>query len=306
MTVAVDADPILLRRIEELAVSLAQEAGAIATEALKRAIIVNYKPDDRGRDNIYNPVSEVDHAVEEIVRARIGSEFPDHGIIGEEVDSHPHVDAEWVWVIDPIDGTANFVNGFPLFAVSIGVLRAGRPIVGAVWCSTSHILRPGVYHAHAGGPLHLDGIEVIAERETKVRRALAAAPGGSTAGNRLWDHRVTGSTAVEIAFVAAGVFRAAPFRAPLIWDVAGGIVLVRAAGREVWIRSARGTWSPFDRFEAPVRLADQKETRAPSLRDWRATIVAGTTEATAYQRERWRTPSRWWRTRRWVRQRIRR
>ena len=46
---------------------------------------------------------------------------------------------------------ANFVNGFPLFAASIGVLHQGRPLVGAVWCSTSHALRAGVYHARAGG-----------------------------------------------------------------------------------------------------------------------------------------------------------
>ena len=59
--------------------------------------------------------------------------FPDHGIIGEEVSESADPDCEYVWVVDPIDGTSNFVNGFPLFASSIGVLHQGRPIIGAVW-----------------------------------------------------------------------------------------------------------------------------------------------------------------------------
>lgn len=300
---AAAVDTGVLERIEELATTLAREAGAVASGALQRAIVVDYKPDNRGRDNVYNPVSEVDRAVEDFVRTRIAEAFPDHAIIGEEVDVHPDEDAEWVWVVDPVDGTTNFVNGFPLFAVSVGVLYRGRPVVGAVWCATTHLLRPGVYHAHEGGPLCIDGVAMASERATKVRRALAAAPGGASAGNQRWDHRVTGSTSVEITYVAAGIFVAAPFRAPFVWDVAGGIVLVRAAGREVWIRDQRGQWSPFERFEAPARLpGDVKEQRAPSVRDWRATIIAGTAEATSFQRERWRDPPLSFRIRRRLRQ----
>jgi myo-inositol-1(or 4)-monophosphatase len=62
-----------------------------------------------------------------------------------------------VWAIDPIDGTTNFVNGFPLFAASIGMLHRGCPVVGAIWCSTSYALRAGVYHARAGGALRFEG-----------------------------------------------------------------------------------------------------------------------------------------------------
>ncbi len=287
------AAPPDLERIEALAATLAAEAGAFVIDRLEREILVEYKDDAKGKENTADPVSEVDRAVEALLRSRVAVEFPSHVVIGEEDATLPEPDTEFVWVLDPVDGTANFVNGFPLFAVSIGVLQHGRPVVGAVWCATTHALNHGVYHAYEGGPLRLDGREVRPERATQVKRALAAAPGGSSAGTKAWDHRVTGSMAIEGAYVAAGVFVAAPFWVPKIWDVAAAVVLVRAAGREAWTRDGAG-WKPFERFEAPARLpAHVKEQRLPSVRDWRGAIIVGTAEGTAAIRERVRKPSFW-------------
>jgi myo-inositol-1(or 4)-monophosphatase len=278
-----------LAEVEALAVELARAGGAEAALALEREVVVDYKPDARGKES-HDPVSEVDRTVEDLVRRRVGQRFPSHAILGVEVEEHPAAGAEWVWVIDPVDGTANFVNGFPLFAVSVGVLRDGRPVAGAVWCATTHALRPGVYHAHEGGPLRLDGVEVSSVHAGGVKRRLAAAPGGSGAGTRDWDHRVTGSMAVEGAYVAAGVFAAAPFWAPRLWDIAGVVPLVRAAGLEAWTRGRDG-WTPVERFEAPDRLPRRSgEERAPSLRDWRQPVIVGTAEACAAIRRGVRRP----------------
>jgi myo-inositol-1(or 4)-monophosphatase len=93
-----------------------------------------------------------------------------------------------------------------------------------------------------------------------------------------WDHRVTGSAAIECAFVAAGPFNSAIFFSPSIWDVAAGVLLVRAAGLEVFERAParnRGkgsAWRPFERFHAPERV---KDDRAPSVRDWRGALLLG-------------------------------
>ena len=75
------------------------------------------------------PVSEVDLACEELARSLIRNRFPDHGIIGEELGAE-YSDAEFVWTINPIDGTQNLVNRIPTFGTILGLLHRGRPILG--------------------------------------------------------------------------------------------------------------------------------------------------------------------------------
>lgn len=254
----------LIHRIEHVAVELAQLAGAEITSALRREIAVRYKGETDGA--VRDPVSDVDQSVESLIRARLVKEFPDHGIIGEEVDEPPDPARDIVWAVDPIDGTSNFVNGFPMFAGSIGVLHRGWPIVGAVWCSTGHLLRPGVYHARAGGPLRFDHEAAVPRSVPASRRYLAGEP-VRTAGEFPWDVRQTGSAAIECAFVAAGLLRVARFRSPNIWDVAAGTILVAAAGGSVCFNSGAG-WQDFDRFTVPA-------DREGGLRRWRASLMVG-------------------------------
>ena len=294
-------DDGLLAEIEEAALDLARLAGAEITDALQREISVEYKTEARGDSAPTDPVSDVDRAVEQLLRERLRERFPDHGIVGEEVDEHPSPDREFLWVVDPVDGTTNFVNGFPLFASSIGVLHRGRPVVGAVWCSTSHELRPGVYHARLGGRLYFEQRPVTPGRPASgVSRQLAAAPDGAAGRLRGWDNRVTGSAAIECAFVAAGIFNSALFWAVRLWDVAAGATLLRAADREVWVRG-RGGWAPLERFEPPSRI---REDREPTLRDWRQPLLAGEREAVELLSQRARGPSLWrrlrFRLRRWA------
>lgn len=268
-----------LRQLEQTAVELVRLAGAEIQNALYRPFAVSYK-DEPGDDRGWrNPVSEVDRATEMLVRARLAERFPQHDIIGEELDERPGRGADFVWAVDPIDGTSNFVNGFPLFAASVGLLHRGFPVVGATWCSTSHALQSGVYHAHHGGGLCFEGRAIRPRLDRQLRRHLAAEPCEAnldpTFGHDLpWDTRHTGSTAIECAFTAAGLLRLARLPGPKLWDCAGGVALVRAAGGEVRML-VEGAYRPFDRFEPPVphgaALAD--------LRYWDGALVLGDPEA---------------------------
>lgn len=254
----------LLAEIERTAVELAQLAAAEITTALGRTLAVRYKGAD---ESLRDPVSEVDQRVEELVRARLAERFPDHDIVGEELEEHHGTSRDVVWVLDPIDGTANFVNGFPLFAASIGVLHHGRPVVGALWCSTSHALRPGVYHARAGGAFCFEQEPIAVRRNVAVRRHLAGDPVGQEHPGLPWDARKTGSAALECAFVAAGLLRATRFERPNVWDVGGGLALVEAAGGAVRVLGPEG-WQPFSGFGS-----------AEELRVWRRPLILGEPEA---------------------------
>jgi len=260
-----------LRDIEQLAVELADIAGNEITTALGGLLAVRYKTAATDDTLWRDPVSEVDSRVETMIRKRLAEEFPDHDIIGEEFDARRR-EHDFVWVVDPIDGTANFVNGLPLFAASIGVLHKGRPVVGALWCSVSHALRAGVYHAAAGNKLRFDGADVTPKVNPDVRRKLAGVP-ELTSQDAFWETRKTGSAALECALVAAGLLQAARFASPNIWDVGGGLALVQAAGGVVRQYQGDG-WTPMYRFEphtGPDGTSD--------LRYWRRAIVAGRADA---------------------------
>jgi len=284
-------DAATLAAIEALAIELAREGGRQATEGLAREISVDYKTDaKKDGDAPRDPVSEIDHAVEAMVRERVGERFPGHDVIGEEVELHPDQIEDFVWVVDPVDGTANFVNGYPLFCVSIGILHHGVPVVGAIWCASTHALHPGVYHAHRGGGLQFDDAPFGGVPSTDVRRRLSAAPGGSPGRLQHWDNRVTGSAAIELAFVAAGIFQSAWFGGLKIWDLAAGVLLIQEAGGRVSHRRA-AAFEAFTKFEAPSEV---KEDRAPSLRDWRGLIIVGTEEAVSTLEERLNRRASWW------------
>jgi myo-inositol-1(or 4)-monophosphatase len=225
--------------------------------------------------SLRDPVSEIDRNVEILIRGRLATHCPDHGIIGEELAERSGRNSDFVWAVDPIDGTTNFVNGFPLFAASIGVLQRGRPVVGAVWCSVSHALRAGVYHAREGGSLRFDGEDVTPKVNAAVLRRLAGVPVVANTDEVGWETRKTGSAALECALVAAGLLEVSRFAAPNIWDVAAGIALVQAGGGVA--REYDGArWSPMDTF-TPLARGQEK----PDLRFWRRALVVGTPQAVA-------------------------
>lgn len=265
-----------LSAIEEHAVRMASEAGALLMNLFRGPLDVEYK--DRQRRD---PVSRADRQAEEYLRRTIQDRFPAHAILGEEGKDAGPSDAEYTWVLDPLDGTTNYINGLPLFAVSVGVLRWGHPAVGVIWTATSPKGGPGVFSARAGGGARLDGVAITIEDAGESKRPvqrLAAVPGGAgmmlafgrPPGGRPGDPRTLGSIAVEAAYVAAGVLQSAVFMRPKIWDVAAGVTIVREAGGSALTREAK-LWHELTYFRRP---RDRAGAVKP-LRDWNAPLVVG-------------------------------
>lgn len=254
--------------IEDTLLMLAQELGERIEQAVPELRTVHYKKKSGESDHPADPVSEVDRALERFVRDEVSGRFPDHSIIGEEYPNLVEGD-RYVWVVDPVDGTTNFVNGFPMFAGSIGVLDRGRPIAGAIWTSTSHNLRPGVYHAVGDRELRFDGAPLRRRRvDSSNRRFLVGDPKGA-AHRAGWDSRLTGSAALECALVAAGILHASLLIRPNIWDVAAGVALVTAANERAMVRPAGSSeWTPLESFGGA-------DTSVASLAQWSGDLMIG-------------------------------
>jgi histidinol phosphatase-like enzyme (inositol monophosphatase family) len=101
-------------------------------DAARAAILPHYRTDPAVEDKVdASPVTLADRGAEAAMRALLAAEVPDHGIVGEEF-GREREDAEWVWVLDPIDGTKSFVVGRPTFCTLIGLLYQGEPVLGII------------------------------------------------------------------------------------------------------------------------------------------------------------------------------
>lgn len=114
----------VLREFEAFAMLLADEAREISLNYFCRKLDVETKLDE-------SPVTIADREIESHIRARLAERFADHGILGEE-HGRDRIDAEYVWVIDPIDGTRSFITGWPIWGTLLALLHRGEPVLGLI------------------------------------------------------------------------------------------------------------------------------------------------------------------------------
>ncbi len=133
-----------------LAHELADTAGDVIRRYFRVPVPVDIKPDK-------SPVTLADRDAETAIRERIAAHHPDHGVIGEEFGAD-RPDAEWVWIIDPIDGTAGFMTGEPVFGTLIALAHRGKPVVGIIDQPISRERWLGI----AGQPTTLNGETITA------------------------------------------------------------------------------------------------------------------------------------------------
>ena len=266
--------PDVLRPIEEAAVAIAHEGGALILDRFRSTLTVEFKGGHKD-----DPVTEVDRAVEAQVLERVKRDFPDHAVLGEEGTSHGPAGADFVWAIDPLDGTTNFINGLGIFCCSIGVLWRGMPVVGAVFLRGGRHAVAGVHHARRGGGAFFEGepfrFEVtslpVGSRVTSMPAGLTGVD-GRRGRHQFGTARTLGSAAAELVFTAEGTFQVGIFHSLRIWDVAAGAALCREAGADVWTRPDRGgPWRPLKH----LRGASDRAPSLDELRGWNDWLAAG-------------------------------
>lgn len=199
-------------------------------------------------------VTDLDHDLETLIRSRLGARFPDDALTGEEYaaagGSGPRR-----WSIDPIDGTGNLVHGLPLWAISIGLIDAGEPVLGLIAVPPLHEM----FWATKGGGAWRDGERLTAEDGQSLHtqdniclgtNALRAVDPRSLPG-RLRD---LGSACCELAFVACNRLKACTFLGEATHDVAAGAVIVAEAGCRFGTIDGRLLSASEFVAETPVRV----------------------------------------------------
>ncbi len=194
------------------------------------------RPRDVTRKGVGDFVTAVDVAAEAILRAALARLLPEAGFLGEE--SKPtDLDRDWLWVVDPIDGTSNFANGLPHFAVSVALLWRGQPLLACLHCSPENALYLA-RHRHGATrdgkrlrmrPGRLDDAAMIGCQWFRGQQDLRFVQRLQQRGSRI---RTLGSTVTQLADVACSRLDANVQEQGRVWDIAAaGLVVVEAGGR---------------------------------------------------------------------------
>ncbi len=223
-----------LNQIQEIAIGWAREVGKIHLSYFRGTNL-----GIETKSNIYDVVTRADKQGEAFLLEQIQKLFPDHAVLGEESGAHAGT-GDYLWVIDPLDGTNNFSQGLPVFTVSIGLQYKGEAVLGVVYAPYFDEL----YTAVKGGGAYLNGKSL----RVSAKSALAESVLGTgfpydkdvnpdnNAGNlvsilpSLRGIRRMGSAAYDLACVAAGFLDGYWELALHPWDICAGALLVEEAG----------------------------------------------------------------------------
>lgn len=238
-----------------LAIQAGRDAGALLRDRLAQPRAVQFKgPVDL--------VTDADRASEALIAGRIRAAFPDHRLIGEEGargagsgDDTPGELSPYGWLIDPLDGTTNYAHGYPHFAVSIGLEREGRMLLGVIYDP----MRDELFVAERDAGATRNGHPISVSTQDELLRSLLATgfPYDLTQraeSDAIWQAfngacqgvRRDGSAALNLCYVACGRVDAFWERPLQPWDIAAGSLVIEEAGGVV-TDYLGGGWDPYRR-----------------------------------------------------------
>ncbi|MFW6447956.1 MAG: inositol monophosphatase family protein [Halobacteriota archaeon] len=222
------SEPGGLERAHAIATEAARSVGGPLRELHGRTEQVEYKTDK------YDLVTEADYQSERIITSIIEYEFPEHNVHSEE-DIHRDAGSRYTWLIDPLDGTGNYANGNPNYAVSIALVDGDEPVVGVVYAPETDEL----FSAVQGGPAYRNGHRISTTDRDRLDESVFMS--GYDPDGQFLTHfynvtrgvRRLGSVALHLCYLAAGSCDATWEYDTAPWDTAAGVVIARAAGAKL-------------------------------------------------------------------------
>jgi len=270
-----------LEHIEESVIRAAREAGEFVASRFGGILEISNKGDKPGKDL----VTDVDKASQQLIARIMEETCPDHMLLGEEdpPDEEPQA-ADWLWVVDPIDGTTNFVNSSPVHAVSVAAMYRGEPVAAAIWIPWPNETGNLLMHARKGHGTWVGDTQVHVHKSSDsgepIAGVLSARPGWvrrmfnvqKPLDGHFGEIRVGGSACYEQFMVANGTMQYALTGFAMAWDFASAILLVKEAGGKTMALSSSPEFEDFDGWTAGY--ANDSATYG-RIRKWRGLLLSG-------------------------------
>jgi myo-inositol-1(or 4)-monophosphatase len=234
------------------AIQTARDAGHLLAERFGGALSISNKSE-------LDLVTEADLASERLIIERIKTNYPHHAILAEESGASAPADqeAQWRWIVDPLDGTTNYAHGYPCFCVSMGLEHEGKLELGVIYDP----VRDELFTAERGQGATLNGRRIQVSQTNNLNSALLCTgfPYDVRERSEFARHftnfimkaqavRRDGSAALDLAYVACGRFDGFWEEGLHPWDVAGGVLMIEEAGGRV----SHYDGAAFDIYGAPI------------------------------------------------------
>lgn len=211
-------------------IAITKKAGDVIMSYYQSSFDVTDKKPD-------NPVTDADYAADNLLKEELTTLLPEAGWLSEEtVDSPERLSKKLAWVVDPLDGTKEFVMGIPEFSVSVGLVEDGQPILGVIYNPASNEL----YYGEKGGGVYFNGQKTPTSNRTELAGSVVDASrserkrGEFEPFEELVEVRTMGSIAYKLARVAIGQCDASWSRGPKNeWDICAGVLLIQENGGTV-------------------------------------------------------------------------
>lgn len=237
-----------IAKLEPAVIAIAHQAGAFLK--LEQSRFSADSTELKGKNNL---VSYVDRQAEALIQEGLTPLFPEAVFLGEESGISGDDTADWMWVVDPLDGTTNFIHGLPLFSVSIALCYKKEPVLGVVY----EPFREECFSAVQGFGARLNGKPIAVSPTETLENSLLATGFPYFKFEYMAEYlsllgflmeatrgmRRMGTAAIDLAYTACGRFEGFFEYNLSPWDVAAGVVIVREAG---------GTVTAFEQHRSPL------------------------------------------------------